>query len=124
MIVFVLLAVTAVPVIIGFIRTQRQRGETRRRRAAFFGFSAALAAVTMLIATTAVLCRFGPVKSRYVGSVPQGALFAAGIIATVSTVVAFACGFFAERWLRIFLIVFGPVMVFIYVLLAFWNFGA
>lgn len=115
MILLFLAVAIAVPTVVGFVRSRRKRGVTGVHRVAFVGFSAGVVAVTALITGTGILCWLGPVRSKDMGAALQNVTAVSSIIQHLSTLTAFVCGFFTAGVWRVFLIVFGPLMFFMYV---------
>jgi hypothetical protein len=124
MVSLVILFAMAVPAVMGFLRSCQERRLDRRHFIVFLGFSSALLAIAIMSLSVAFVWWLGPVRFRYIGPELQTVLAISSIVQHLATVVAFCFGFFATGYARVFLLVFGPAMVFLYVLIAFGNFGA
>jgi hypothetical protein len=122
---FLFLAVLlAIPIIAGFLSSLRERRANRQQSAAFIGFTAAMVAIAAMIVNTSIVSWLGPVRFRFIGEGLQTSLAIFSIIQHLSTLVAFCAGFFTIGIRRVSLIIFGPVIFFMYVVEAFSNFGA
>ena len=113
-----------VSVIGGFVRSRRERDADRQHFAAFVGFSAALIAAPLMVVHIAIPLGLGPIRFRYIGSIAGDLIAISAIAQHLSTLVAFFAGLFSGGIWRVFLVLFGPVMLLMSVLLAFSNFGA
>jgi hypothetical protein len=115
----------AVPVVAGFISSRRQRSLDRRHFAAFVGFSAAIVALSAVIASiAATIIWMRPPESPYYHPVVAGFGFICSWIGLLSTGIAFFAGLFSSGIRRVGLVLFVPAMAIIWLLAAFSNFGA
>jgi hypothetical protein len=115
----------AVPVVAGFITSRGQRGIDRRHFAAFVGFSAAVVALSAMIASiAATIVWLKPPQSPYYHPVEQGFVFIFSIIGLLSTGTAFIAGLCSSGIRRVALVLFVPAVAIIWFLAAFSNFGA
>src|SRR5579859_4481118 len=96
-------AALALLAVVGFIRNRPHRNEDRRHLVSFVGFSAAVVASCLMVATLAVMWWLGPARRRYLEGFPADVLAVSSIMVHLSTLVAFCAGFFgaAGTW-RIF----------------------
>jgi hypothetical protein len=106
------------------VRSHRERNQNRRRRAAFIGFGAATAASGINVVAMAVIYWLGPTRYRYIGPFSEDVFVVSTILQHTATFIAFCSGFFSTGSARLFLICYGPVMLFLYTLFAFGNFGS
>jgi len=117
--------VVAVPVLAGFISTRKQHAGNRQLFAAFVGFSAAIVALSAILAAiTASIIWMRPPLSPYDHPVVTGFGFIFSWIGLLSTGIAFIAGLFSKGIHRVALVLFVPAMSIIWLLAAFANFGA
>lgn len=124
---FALLLLTVLltlPMAVGLVRSWRQRRLGRHYLAAFLGFSAAMIALASDVAGLSVsLVWFNPSHPRHYHPVAQAFIAVCSVVGLTSTSVAFFSGFLCKGIRRVALIAFGPVVLSIYVMSAFTNFG-
>lgn len=124
LVLLMIVGAMALPMTAGFIKSRSQRKLDRRHFAAFVGFTAAIVLlIATLVGMSAALAWFSATHPRHYDPVQQGFVAILGIIGLTSTGVAFFAGFLSDGTRRVTLIMFGPVMVLIYVMGAFTNFG-
>jgi type II secretory pathway pseudopilin PulG len=128
----------ALPVAPRFVRAWRRR-DTRRRQfsarararalrqqhATAVGFGASL--LSILVTTgylLAAIVSSRPPNVPYDHPVQQGLIYIGGSLALLLALVAFVAGWFSDGLDRVVLVIFGPVMLFIYVIAAFSNFAS
>jgi hypothetical protein len=114
----------SIPVIAGLVKSRREQSMDRQHFSAFVGFSAATIAITLMTLNIGLQLWLGPARVRFLGSFSLGSIAVFAILQHLSTLVAVVAGFLSAGGSRIFLVVFGPVMLFFSILLAFSNFGA
>jgi len=117
--------VIAVPVVAGFISSRTERTVDRRHFAAFVGFSAAIVALSAMIASiAATIVWLRPPQSPYDHPVLQGFVFIFSIMGLLSTGIAFVAGLCSSGIRRVALVLFVPAIAIIWLMAAFSNFGA
>ena len=72
----------------------------------------------------AVINWLGPVRYRYIGPFSEDVVAISSILQHRATLIAYCSGFLTAGFARIFLICYGPVMLLLYTLFAFGNFGS
>lgn len=109
---------------VGLVRSQRELTSDRRHRAMLIGFSSAVVASCVMIASVAIVGWLGPTRLMYIGPLSKTVVAISSIVQHLATLIAFCAGFFSAGRSRVFLIVFGPAMFALYLLSAFSNFGS
>ena len=122
MIVFLLLAVlVAVPVVVGFIRAQKERHISRRHLAAFVGFSSALVGALLTCIAFGVdtiwpgPAYYHPIITDIVAICSFGWLAA--------SVISLVAGVLSTGRSRLILILYAPITLVIYMFAALGNMG-
>ena len=123
MFLLVIVILAAAPVMIGFIGSRKRRREDRQHFVAFVGFSGSIVAVVVTIAWL-IGARLSTAPAQHPSAALQTFELVFGYIGIISSVVAFVAGLLSTGIQRVALVMLGPLMGLIYVVGAFYNFGA
>ncbi|MGB8888214.1 MAG: hypothetical protein WCC87_15885 [Candidatus Korobacteraceae bacterium] len=109
--------VLAVPAVVGFVTSRRQRQIDRGYFAAYLGFGASLVAITITFVAPLV------VDPPYPGPTRQGFLFVLGCIWLLSELLTFFAGLFSRGLQRVALVAFAIVIGVLYIAMAIGHSG-